>query len=194
MSDPAPVPPTPLIDAGRLAGLLASPERLRVVAALVLGASDVPAIVAATGLELRSVVTALSRLTDAELVIGSEDEGWYVVERSFVEAARAAAPPPGPSPTGVGDVAAPEEAKVLRAFVRDGRITQIPTQRTKRVVLLHLLAQDFEPGRRYSEKMVNLMLGKWHADTAALRRYLVDEDLLSREAGEYWRSGGAVDV
>jgi hypothetical protein len=24
--------------------------------------------------------------------------------------------------------------------------------------------------------MVNLMLGKWHPDTAALRRYLVDED------------------
>jgi hypothetical protein len=40
--------------------------------------------------------------------------------------------------------------------------------------------------------MVNLMLGKWHEDTAALRRYLVDEGFLDREAGEYWRSGGTV--
>ena len=62
----------------------------------------------------------------------------------------------------------------------------------KRLVILDLLAQEFEPGRRYSEPMVNLMLGKWHADTAALRRYLVDEGFLDREAGEYWRSGGTV--
>ena len=55
-----------------------------------------------------------------------------------------------------------------------------------------MLAQEFEPGRRYSEPMVNLMLGKWHEDTAALRRYLVDEGFLDREAGEYWRSGGTV--
>jgi hypothetical protein len=30
-------------------------------------------------------------------------------------------------------------------------------------------------------------------DTAALRRYLVDEDLLARERGEYWRAGGTFD-
>jgi len=87
-----------------------------------------------------------------------------------------------------------ERAKVLRAFVRDGRITAIPAQHAKRLVLLEMLAQEFEPGRRYSEKMVNLILGKWHADTAAWRRYLVDDGFLSREAGEYWRSGGVVDV
>jgi len=31
-------------------------------------------------------------------------------------------------------------------------------------------------------------------DHAALRRYLVDEGFLSRQAGVYWRSGGTVDV
>src|SRR5439155_16800291 len=34
----------------------------------------------------------------------------------------------------------------------------------------------------------------WHADYAALRRYLVDEHLLARERGEYRRTGGYVDV
>jgi hypothetical protein len=38
------------------------------------------------------------------------------------------------------------------------------------------------------------MLRKWHDDTAALRRYLVDEGLLDREAGEYWRAGGSFDI
>jgi hypothetical protein len=60
------------------------------------------------------------------------------------------------------------------------------------LVILDWLAQSFEPGRRYSEAMVNLVLGQRHADTAALRRYMVDEGLLDREAGEYWRSGGTV--
>jgi hypothetical protein len=34
----------------------------------------------------------------------------------------------------------------------------------------------------------------WHPDVAALRRYLVDEGLVTREVGMYWRSGGPVDV
>ena len=41
--------------------------------------------------------------------------------------------------------------------------------------------------------MVNLILAQVHPDTAALRRYLVDEGILDRERGEYWRSGGTFD-
>ena len=83
---------------------------------------------------------------------------------------------------------------VVRDVVRDGRITQIPMQHAKRRILLEWLVQDFEPGTRYSEKMVNLVLGKRHADTAALRRGLVDEELMDRDHGEYWRIGGPVDT
>ena len=81
---------------------------------------------------------------------------------------------------------------MLRAFVKDRRLTSIPAQRSKRLVVLDLLAQDFEPGRCYSEAMVNLVLGHWHADTASLRRHLVDEQILARKAGRYWRIGGTV--
>ena len=87
-----------------------------------------------------------------------------------------------------------EVAKVMRAFVHGDRITQIPRQQAKRRILLEWLIQDFEPGRRYSEPMVNLVLGKRHPDTAALRRALVDEELLDRDHGEYWRIGGPVDT
>ena len=87
---------------------------------------------------------------------------------------------------------APEARKVMSAFVVDGRLTGMPTSHAKRLVLLDWLAQDFEPGRRYTEQMVNLIIGKRHPDTAAWRRYLVDEELLAREAGEYWRIGGTV--
>jgi hypothetical protein len=45
---------------------------------------------------------------------------------------------------------------------------------------------------RYPERQVSLFLSALHADYAALRRYLVDEDFLSRSDGQYWRSGGTV--
>jgi hypothetical protein len=87
-----------------------------------------------------------------------------------------------------------DEAAVLRTFMRDGRITGLPAKRSRRLVLLDHIAQMFEVGVRYPEGQVNLMLRNVHEDYAALRRYLVDEGFLSRERGEYWRSGGTVDV
>ncbi len=82
---------------------------------------------------------------------------------------------------------------VLRAFVGpDGRLHTIPSRRAKRLVVLDHLAQAFEPGERYGEAEVNRRLRAWHDDVAALRRYLVEEGLLTREASVYWRSGGTV--
>ncbi len=41
---------------------------------------------------------------------------------------------------------------------------------------------------------MNAVLRTFFDDYAALRRYLVDEGLLSRKDGEYWRSGGTVET
>ena len=84
-----------------------------------------------------------------------------------------------------------ERSRALAPFVRDGRLVVIPARLGKRLVVLDWLAQDFEPGTHYSESMVNLIIGRHHADTAALRRYLVDHGFLDRHAGEYWRCGGS---
>jgi hypothetical protein len=83
----------------------------------------------------------------------------------------------------------------LRPFVRDGRISAMPAKRAARLLLLDQVAQAFEPSRRYHELAVNAILKALYDDHAALRRYLVDEDLLSRTPdGTYWRSGGTVPV
>jgi hypothetical protein len=88
----------------------------------------------------------------------------------------------------------PATAAVLRAFVRDGRLVSVPAARSKRRVVLEHLAMAFEPGVRYAEAEVNVVLRAWHPDHAALRRYLVDEGFLGRERGEYWRTGGRVEL
>ena len=57
-------------------------------------------------------------------------------------------------------------------------------------MILERLAQDFEPGVKYSEGEVSRQLERYNPDYAALRRYLVEEDLMSRAEGVYWRTGG----
>lgn len=83
---------------------------------------------------------------------------------------------------------------VLRNFVKDGRLLQIPMTGSKRRIVLEYLVTVFEPGVRYPEREVNTLLAVWNPDYAALRRYLVEARLMSRDAGVYWRSGGRVDV
>jgi hypothetical protein len=173
-----------------LVGLLASDDRRRVVAALVLGASDLAEVTTAAALDTRAAAVALTRLVDSGLVLDAGDGSYHLLGEAFAMAARAAA---SARPVEEEADAPTEAAKVLRAFVREGRLTQIPASHAKRLVILDRLAQEFELGRRYSEAMVNLILGKWHADTAALRRYLVDDGLLDREHGQYWRTGGTVE-
>jgi hypothetical protein len=88
----------------------------------------------------------------------------------------------------------PEETgKVLRSFFEGERLTAMPRPGKKRQIALEHIVSRFEPGRRYSEVEVNLELRPvWATDVAALRRYLVDAQLLERANGEYWRIGGQV--
>jgi hypothetical protein len=84
------------------------------------------------------------------------------------------------------------ESEVLARFFHGDRLSELPAQRHKRLVVLERLALEFEPGVRYREAEVNALLRRFHDDHATLRRALVDEGYLDRAAGEYWRSGGRV--
>jgi hypothetical protein len=176
--------------AAALVGLLAEQVRLRVVAAIVLGAETPTAVAEAAGLDARDVVRAVQRLMSGGLV-SAVDGRLRIDTEVFKEAARAAAPVEEPEDHGVAD---PGAAAVLRTFVRDGRIVSMPAAMSKRRVVLEHVVLSFEPGVRYAEREVDAVLRAWHDDHAALRRYLVDEGLLGRGDGEYWRTGGMVEI
>ena len=53
--------------------------------------------------------------------------------------------------------------------------------------MLERLAEEFEPGRDYSEREVNLAIANFHDDFCTLRRNLVDECFMRREDGRYRR-------
>jgi hypothetical protein len=89
----------------------------------------------------------------------------------------------------------PEQERVLRGFLsEDGTLHTIPSRHAKRLVVLDRLAQEFEPGRVYPEAEVKEILQRFHPDHAALRRYLVEHDFLTRDQSYYWRSGGTFEV
>ncbi len=84
---------------------------------------------------------------------------------------------------------------VLRSYLTDGRLTTIPAQGAKRTVILGFLRERvFTEDRAYPEKEVNARLAVFHPDVAALRRYLVDERLVTRVDGEYRRVGERPDA
>ncbi len=171
-------------------GHLADETRLRAFAAVVLGARETGDVAARGRLTERDALKALTRLSSAGLVERAVD-GWIARPHVMAESVAASVDRVEPMDHGVDD---PAEAAVLRTFMPEGRLTQIPTARSKRLVILDHVCRVFEPGERYSEREVVALLRAFHDDYAALRRYLVDEGFLSRENGVYWRSGGSVMV
>jgi hypothetical protein len=68
---------------------------------------------------------------------------------------------------------------------RGSRPAGIPRRRKKRVAVVQQLLEGFEPGREYSERDVNEILGKAHEDVATLRRELVGYGFMTRSSGTY---------
>ena len=79
-------------------------------------------------------------------------------------------------------------AKVLRSFIRDGRLVSIPAkERRRQVVYRYLRDAIFVEDRPYPEREVNMALALFHRDVATLRRGMIDAGLVTREAGMYRR-------
>ncbi len=82
------------------------------------------------------------------------------------------------------------DQKVIADYSRkDGSLKTIQAQRKKLEAVLRYVVQAFEINKKYSEKKVNEILGRYHEDTALLRRELVGYGLMKREGGggDYWR-------
>lgn len=78
--------------------------------------------------------------------------------------------------------------KVLDAFMEYGKLKTIPAQRKKKRMILEEMAKSFEVGKTYTEKEVNLIIADYHDDFCTLRREMIDEGLMRRENGCYWKT------
>jgi hypothetical protein len=171
---------------------LLEPSRLAVVGAIAGRSLDADAIASRTDVDRDEVIRTLAPLVQAGLVARHADRFAVVDEawRAIAHRLPRAAPPDPRIAFGMTD----EEATILARFFSGQRLVEVPAQRSKRRVVLERLALEFEAGRRYTEAEVNDVLHRFHDDHATLRRALVDEAFLDREAGTYWRSGGRVPL
>ena len=79
------------------------------------------------------------------------------------------------------------ERRTLKTFFVNGRLKEIPTRRSRLLIVLRHLAKQFRVGEFYTEPQVNEILRNFHEDVAALRRYMVDNGIMARKSGRYWR-------
>lgn len=172
---------------------LADPERLAVAGALAHRPATASDLAAALDMPLARVRRHLTRLSSVGLAqVDSDRRTWRLLPESLREAAMEVGPPreAGLALGAVYD----EEESVLRSYFRAGRLVEVPAKQSKRRIVLTRLSLEFEAGVTYPERVVNEVLKRFHPDYVSLRRYLVDEGFLTRERGQYWRSGGPVEV
>jgi hypothetical protein len=169
------------VKAATLTGLLGDEERLRVVAAIALGARTIDDVANTSDLAAEDVRRVLPRLISAGVV--ADCEGLSVDVGTFRDAGRERPPRQRELPD-----ATPEQARVLRNFVEHGRLKALPVRASQRRVVLEYLAARFDEGVEYPETDVNERLRQFHDDYASLRRYLVDEAFFTRSSGRYRRA------
>jgi hypothetical protein len=179
-----------MTDAREFLRLALDPIRLAVLGRAAEGPVDAAAAAATLDVDKRQVHAAIAKLRAAGLLTEDLELDRLTLRTIAADLPRAA--PPDPAVAGVGTWT-PEEVEVLGRFFTGRRLSAIPGSRSKRLVVLDRLAQEFEPGLRYDEPEINFTLQLWHPDYASLRRYLVDEGFLTRAEGVYWRTGGRYD-
>ena len=173
---------------------LADSNRLKIVGLLAKQSYTVEQLAAMLGVGASTISHHLSRLSAAGLVSATAKSyyNYYHLESGKLEemARRLLMVDSLPTATASIDQTGYEQ-KVIRDFLSpDGWLKTIPAQRKKLLIVLRHIANDFQPGTRYSEKKVNEILARYHEDTASLRRELVGSGLMGREGGggEYWRN------
>lgn len=190
-----PLQPTnePLQDLLEFFKALSDANRLKIVGLLAQQPLTVGQLAEMLNLRPSTVSNHLSYLAHAGLVSARAESYYniYRLEQGVIDAMarRLLASETLPGVASGVDVDAYDRKVIANFTYPDGRIKTFPAQRKKFEAILRYVLRVFEPGARYSEKQVNEMLGRFHEDTATLRRELVDYGWLKREGGGglYWK-------
>jgi hypothetical protein len=74
-------------------------------------------------------------------------------------------------------------------FNLDGTLISIPVKPAKKIAVLQRIAQELSSTTRYSEKDLNAIIARFHDDTAAIRRHMIEYGILERDGESvYWVS------
>ncbi len=88
------------------------------------------------------------------------------------------------------EIVNPEEKykkEVISNFFKYGRLTQIPTQRKKREIVLAYILEQFDVNCEYPEKEVNEIILRYHEDFCTIRREMISFGMMTRDHEIYKR-------
>jgi hypothetical protein len=168
---------------------LSHADRLRVLGVLAQKTASANEISADLGMPLRAVHQHLAMLEHGGIVL--QQAGSWTLDIKNVEnlSRRQFEGKPREAYTPSPDLS-DRPRKVLAAYLNaDGTIKQLPHEPGKLQVILDYLLQAFTPGVIYTEKEVNMIIRRFHLDTAGLRRDMIDRGMLQRKSdgSQYWR-------
>lgn len=178
------------LEAVALFKCLADQSRLRILQSLAIEDMYVERLAERLGVTPPTVSFHLKKLAEAGLVRSYRTQYYamYALNREMLEARMIDLIRQEPEEADAQ--AMRDEAyrqKVLAAFFEYGKLKSIPAQKKKERIVLEELVKGFDPGRRYTEREVNVILADAYDDFCTLRRDMIGEGLLQRENGVYWR-------
>lgn len=156
-------------------------DRLRIVGVLANQPATVPELAQVLGMKETAVARHLRALQTVGLV--SKHQVAYTETFTFTQ-------------TGLDNLkeiiegsSVPEslEERVLREYIVNNRLRAIPHKPEEREVILHWMADKFEPGRRYTETEVTELVQQYFDKPLTLRRILADNSFLMHTGRQYWR-------
>ena len=172
---------------------MADETRLKMIGLLARESYSGEMLAELVGVKPATVSHHLAKLAEAGLVSARMDghAKLYTLRLDALHAMASRMLAPGTLPAAAAPDLDAFDRKVLADFMRpDGSLKQIPVQQKKLQAVLRHMVKEFEPERRYPEKQVNALLSRYHADTASLRRALIEYRLMQRAGGVYWRTPG----
>lgn len=171
---------------------LADKSRLQILKSLAIEDMYVERLAERLGITAPTVSFHLKKLSDAGAVTSYKSQYYMmyslnkeIFETSILEIIR--------EKSDEADLQAQRDAgyrqKVIDAFFEYGKLKAIPTQRKKERIVLEEIARAFEYDRIYTEREVNIIIADFYDDFCTIRRDMIAEGLLDREAGGggYWR-------
>src|SRR5512141_3197308 len=167
---------------------MASADRLRIIGVLVRGRATQAEIAEQLHIPTRDIFNHLAFLVHVGVV--NETEGAYDLDEKAIEALARGQFEGKREEYTLPPNQQDHARKVLKNYLNaDGSLKQIPPRGNKLLIVLSFIVDAFAFDTDYTEKEVNTILRRFHLDTASLRRYLVDNNLLARErnGARYWR-------
>ncbi len=169
---------------------LADKSRLQILKSLAMEDMYVERLAERLGISAPTVSFHLKKLADAGAVTSYKSQYYMmyslnkdIFETSMLEIIR--------EKSDEAEIQAQRDAeyrkKVIDAFFEYGKLKSIPSQRKKERIVLEVIADAFEYDRIYTEREVNVIIADFFDDFCTIRRDMVAENLLDRDAGRYWR-------